>query len=153
MFHRSRIKIRRLSYSLTLLQLLSLHLNSLISVASAKALPTRVHFDPIDDLFKLNILPPSVTVSPHTTSPPHPFVPLPYINSIHRYTTAQTKTLADEVDLWHRILGHCDAATMRSLAVPGKVMSFPSHLTPSVIRKHFPIACIDCPQGNLRTTL
>ena len=49
-----------------------------------------------------------------------------------------------------RILGNCDAAMMSSLAEPGKVTNFPSHLTPSIIRNHFPIGCPDCPMGNLQ---
>ena len=66
------------------------------------------------------------------------------------YSTAQIKTLAEEVDLWHHILGHCDAPTLISPASPSKVANFPSHITPTVIRKHFPIACPDCPQENLQ---
>ena len=122
-------------------------IDSLISVAQTQSPPTVVHFDPGDRLFKLPLSPPAEAVPPPTPIPPHhPY----YINSIHRYATAQTKAIAEEVDLWHRILGNCHAATMSSLAEPVKVTNFPSHLTPSIIRKHFPFSYPDCPMGNLQ---
>ena len=61
----------------------------------------------------------------------------PYTHSIHRYSASQTKTAAEEADLWHCILRHCDVATLVSLARSGNIMNFPDHLTPAMIRKHF----------------
>ena len=103
----------------------------------------RCSFRPRGSVIKLPLSPPAEAVSSPTPIPlHHPY----YINSVHRYATAQIKTIAEEVDLWHRILGHM----MSSLAESGKVTYFPSHLTPSIIRKHFPISCPDCPMGNLQ---
>ena len=127
-------------------------LQHLIASSSTVTDPIHIDLDPTDRLFKLPVsIPRDTPVSPidmsHTpTITPHP----PFIHSLHRYSTTQTKTAAEEVDLWHRILGHCDVATLVSMAAPGKVDNFPVHLTPASIRKHFPTACPDCPHGNLQ---
>ena len=70
------------------------------------------------------------------------------LNSVHRYNTIKTHTLAEEVDMVHRLFGHCDAETLISLSSSTSVCNFPAHLSAVNIRKHFPVSCPDCPLGN-----
>ena len=105
----------------------------------------KIYLDSADCLFKI-----PVNTSIDTTKPVLSVPSSPCINSIHRYSTVQMKTAAAEVDFWHHIIGHCDITTLVSMAEPDKVSNFPAHLTPAVIRSHFPISCPGCPTGNLQ---
>jgi hypothetical protein len=74
------------------------------------------------------------------------------VNHIHRYSTVKTRTPAEEVSLWHRIMGHCDLDTLITLTRHYNYhnINFPQHITPGQMRKYFPYDCPDCPAGNLQ---
>ena len=74
------------------------------------------------------------------------------INHVHRYSTIKTRTVEEEVRLWHRIMGHCDLDTLISLVsyYNYHALNLPSAITPKQIRKFFPFDCPDCPAGNLQ---
>ena len=61
----------------------------------------------------------------------------PCISSIHRYSNTQTKTAAEEIDLWHRILGHCDVFTFVSMANPARSPTFRPISPPQVSESPF----------------
>ena len=57
-------------------------------------------------------------------------------------------SLKELVHFFHHALGLPDLSTMISMTISSSFSSWPSELTPSVIRNRFPV-CIDCPLGNL----
>ena len=58
------------------------------------------------------------------------------------------QSLKELTEFFHRALGHPDLSTMLLMATSSSFTSWPKELSPSVIRKYFPI-CSDCPIGNL----
>ena len=74
------------------------------------------------------------------------------INHIHRYSTTKIRSPAEDVSLWHRIMGHCDLDTLLHLVAHYNYHSLnvPSTITPQRIRKYVPYDCSYCPAGNLQ---
>lgn len=77
------------------------------------------------------------------------------VHALHAYTasaafyqSASFPQLKDEVRFWHETFNHCDAETLINISTDVHFKNFPKHLTPKVIRKHFPV-CLSCPVGNM----
>jgi hypothetical protein len=92
--------------------------------------------DPSDNLYKTHPL----------SNSPSPFT----INTVRRYATVSFKTLAEEVAFWHSALGHQDVEVMVQTFNTSIFKKSHPHLTSTIIRKHFPTSCPDCPIGNLQ---
>ena len=63
------------------------------------------------------------------------------LNSVHRYATIKTRTIAEDVDMIHRLYGYCDAEKLISLSSSPYVLNFLKHLSAASIRKNFPLSC------------
>ena len=72
------------------------------------------------------------------------------LNSVHRYSTIKTRTVAEEVDMVHRLFGHRDTESLISLLSSPSLCNFSTHLSAATIRKHFPLSCPDRSLGNLQ---
>ena len=60
----------------------------------------------------------------------------------------KSRTAADDVNMGHRLFGHCDIDTLIILSTSYSVTNFPTHVSAAMIRKHFPFNCPDCPHGS-----
>ena len=63
---------------------------------------------------------------------------------------SRLEPVAEDVDMVHRLFGHCNSETLISLSSSPSVSNIPVHLSAASIHKHFPFSCPDCPLGNLQ---
>ena len=62
----------------------------------------------------------------------------------------QSRTAAEDVNMVHRLFGHCNAETFIALSTSPSITNFLPHVSAAMIRKHFPFSCPDCSLGNLQ---